>query len=377
MNRLTVASAAVVMTILTTASLAQERTAPTPATARLQQVASFEHQVTGVTVSQGGRIFVNFPRWTEDAPISVAEVMRDGQIRPYPDSEWNAWRNARKNQMSAGDHFVCVQSVLADARGNLWVVDPAAPATAAVVQGGPKLVRIDLKTNKVAQVIRFDETVAPQGSYLNDVRFSPDGRHAYLTDAGAEGALVIVDLETGKARRVLDGHPSTQPEKDVVVRTDGRELRRPDRRGVEFAADSIALSAEGRTLYWKALSGRTLYRISTEALENPSLSKENLEARVERAGVTEPTDGLWIDARGRLYLSAIEQDAVKVRDGDRITTLVQDKRLRWPDTFSEGPDGTIYITSSRIQDMSWFKPENGTRLATQLWRIEGTAKRRP
>ena len=77
-----------------------------------------------------------------------------------------------------------------------------------------------------------------------------------------------------------------------------------------------------------------------------------------------------MDGRGRLYLSAIEQDAVKVRDGERITTLVQDKRLRWPDTFSEGPDGTVFVTSSRIQDMSWFKPESGPRLETQLWRIE-------
>jgi sugar lactone lactonase YvrE len=105
-------------------------------------------------------------------------------------------------------------------------------------------------------------------------------------------------------------------------------------------------------------------------LENPGLSERDLEARVERVAETEPTDGLWIDGHGRLYLSAIEQDAVKVRDGDRITTLVQDKRLRWPDTFSEGPDGTIYVTSSRIQDMSWFKPEAGPRLETQLWRIE-------
>lgn len=338
--------------------------------ARLQPVASFEHQVTGVTVSKDGRIFVNFPRWTEDAPISVAEVTRDGQIKPYPDDEWNSWRNAKKDQMAAVDHFVCVQSVVADAHGNLWVVDPAAPATAPVVQGGPKLVRIDLKANKVAQVIRFDETVAPQGSYLNDVRFSADGRHAYLTDAGAEGALVVADLQSGKARRVLHGHPSTQPEKDVVVKTDGRELRRPDGRGVEFAADSIALSPDGRTLYWKALTGRTLYRIATDALENSRMSEKDLEARVERVALTEPTDGLWIDGRGRLYLSSIEQNAVKVRDGDGITVLVQDTRLRWPDTFSEGPDGTIYVTSSRIQDMSWFKPETGPRLATQLWRIE-------
>lgn len=356
-------------TLLATTSLAQQSGAPSQG-AQLQQVANFEHQVTGVTVSPEGRIFVNFPRWTEDAPISVAEVTREGQITPYPDEQWNAWRNAKKNQLSAGNHFVCVQSVVADAHGNLWVVDPAAPATASVVQGGPKLVKIDLKTNKVAQVIHFDEKIAPQGSYLNDVRFSPDGRHAYLTDAGAKGALVVVDLQNVMARRVLDGHPSTQADKNIVVKIDGRELRRPDGRGVEFAADSIALSPDGRTLYWKALTGRTLYRISTDALENARLSEKDIEARVERVAETEPTDGLWIDRRGRLYLSAIEQNAVKVRDGDRITTVVQDRRLRWPDTFSEGPDGTIYVTSSRIQDMNWFKPENGPRLETQLWRIQ-------
>jgi hypothetical protein len=45
---------------------------------RLQPVATFDHQVTGVTVAPDGRIFVNFPRWTEDAPVSVAELMPDG-----------------------------------------------------------------------------------------------------------------------------------------------------------------------------------------------------------------------------------------------------------------------------------------------------------
>jgi len=343
----------------------------------LQLVASFEHQVTGVTVAADGRIFVNFPRWTEDAPLSVAEVAGDGQVKPYPNEEWNAWRNAKKDQFSPNDHFVCVQSVVADGRGNLWVVDAAAPATAQVVRGGPKLVRIDLRSNKVAQTIPFGEIVAPQGSYLNDVRVSPDGRQAYLTDSGAKGALVVVDLQSGQARRVLDGHVSTQPEKGVVVKTDGQELRRPDGRGVEFAADSIALSPDGRHLYWKALTGRTLYRIATEALGNSRLSPDELESRVERVGESEPTDGLWIDKRGRLYLSAIESNAVKVRDGGRDTILVQDDRLRWPDTFSEGPDGTIYVTSSRIQDMSWFKPENGPRLQTQRWRIEGTEIPRP
>ena len=34
---------------------------------------------------------------------------------------------------------------------------------------------------RVRRVIGFDETVAPQSSYLNDVRFSPDGKWAYIT----------------------------------------------------------------------------------------------------------------------------------------------------------------------------------------------------
>ncbi|MGI8547412.1 MAG: SMP-30/gluconolactonase/LRE family protein [Gemmatimonadaceae bacterium] len=339
----------------------------------LHQVAGFDHQVTGVTVAKCGRIFVNFPRWTEDAPVSVAEVTSDGKVMPYPDAEWNSWRNAKKNQMSAGDHWVCIQSVVAD-KGNLWVLDPAAPATSFIVQGGPKLVRIDLATNKVAQTIAFDESVAPQGSYLNDVRFSPDGKHAYITDSGQRGAIVVVDLQSGTGRRTLDGHPSTQIEKDVVVTADGKPIRRPDGRGVAFSADGIALSPDGQTLYWQATTGNTLYRIPTAALTDTQLSPAQLGARVERVGVNGVADGLWMDERGRMYITSPEDNSVKIRDNDggklgEPRILVQDQRLRWPDTFSEGPDGAIYFTTSHIQDMSWYKPQNPPQLASQLWRI--------
>jgi glycerol uptake facilitator-like aquaporin len=54
-----------------------------------------------------------------------------------------------------------------------------------------KLVRIELATDKVAQVIHFGEDVALQGSYLNDVRFHPNGATAFITDSGARGAIVV------------------------------------------------------------------------------------------------------------------------------------------------------------------------------------------
>lgn len=347
--------------------------------AALQQAAQFGHQVTGVTVSERGRIFVNFPRWTEDSPVSVAEVMPDGSLRPYPDEQWNAWRNVRRDELDPSVHWVCVQSVVADGRGSVWVVDPAAPAVDGIVPEGPKLVRIDLATDRVARVIRFGQDVAIPGSYLNDVRFSKDGKHAFLTDAGQRGALVVVDLASGKARRVLDGHASTQPEKGVVVRTDGRPLRYPDGRPVLFAADSIALSSDGAWLYWKALTGNTLYRIPTAALTGRGLAGQDVSSQVQSYGTVGPTDGLWIGSRGDtdsdiLYVTSIEDNAIKARNlaqgpAGRLYTVVQDPRLRWPDTFSQGTDGSLYVTTSRIQDSAFFNRDAPLALPTQLWRL--------
>ena len=50
----------------------------------------------------------------------------------------------------------------------------------------------------------------------NDARVSPDGKHAYLTDSGQKGALIVVNVGTGQSRRTLDGDPKTQAEPNVV-----------------------------------------------------------------------------------------------------------------------------------------------------------------
>lgn len=334
---------------------------------KLELVAKFDHQVTGVTVAGDGRIFVNFPRWTEDAPVSVAEV-KGGRLVPYPDEGWNAWRNAKRDQVTPNDHWVCVQSVVANG-GSLWVLDPAAPALEKIVKGGPKLVQIDLATDKVVRTYPFSEQVAPEGTYLNDIRFSPDGAYGYITDSG-RGAILIVDLKSGDIRRVLDGVSSTQAEKGVVVHTDGKELRRPDGVQPTFNADGIELSKDGATLFWQAISSRTLYSAPTEALRDASLSPQELEKRVKKEGETVLADGLWLSKAGQFLFTSVEDNSVKVRGSDgKYTSLVQDKRLRWPDTMSEGPDGRIYVTASHIMDNRWFNPKAGVATRTELFRF--------
>ena len=355
--------------------------AQTPAAAQpdLKKVASFEHQATGIAVAQDGRIFLSFPRWTEDSPNSVVEL-NDGKVTPYPDAEMNGWRNALKDKVEAKNHFVCVQTIETDHSGHLWVLDPAAPAMGALVPGGAKMVKIDLATNKAVQTIFFDDKVAPQGSYLNDVRFSPDDKVAYLTDSGAKGALVVVDLTNGRSRRVLDGDPSTQADPNVTVTWAGKPLRRPDGRGVDFAADGIALSPDGKTLYWQAIKGKTLYSLPTSAL-NPGLTTavtpealedKTLRGKVEIVGENGPADGLIISKHdGKMYVTGPETNSIGIRDlsqkGGRPTTLLQDDKLHWPDTFSEGADGTIFFTTSHIQDSAFYKEGAPIALPTELW----------
>ena len=94
---------------------------------------------TGVAVSNTGRIFVNFPRWSE-IPFSVAEIV-DSQLIPYPDEEWNNWDESAKPE----NHFVCVQSVNIDKENFLWILDPANLGDS-IVKGGVKLLKIDLQT---------------------------------------------------------------------------------------------------------------------------------------------------------------------------------------------------------------------------------------
>ena len=160
-------------------------TAIAPA-AELQEVASFpDKQITGVGVSTtSGRIFVNFPYWSDDHSISVAEIV-NGQPKAFPNDEWN-------KAGPAGLHFICVQSVVVDDLDTLWVLDPAAPKMQEIVKGGPKLVKIDLATNQVVQTIPFGEDVAPKKSYLNDVRIDTRMNTAFITESG-RGAIIIAD----------------------------------------------------------------------------------------------------------------------------------------------------------------------------------------
>jgi len=84
---------------------------------------------------------------------------------PTPGGSWNNFRPGN----SGRDQFVGINSVVSDANDQLWVVDPAGIG-GQPIKGQAKLVQVDLASNKVERVYRFDLAAVPEGGFINDVR---------------------------------------------------------------------------------------------------------------------------------------------------------------------------------------------------------------
>lgn len=69
-------------------------------------------QITGVTVSNDGRVFVNAPNWRDGVRFSVAQVTDTGEFVAYPNSQINecvAQSEVRKDCFFSGAVSGCAQ----------------------------------------------------------------------------------------------------------------------------------------------------------------------------------------------------------------------------------------------------------------------------
>ncbi len=310
---------------------------------KLEPVAFSDHHWTGLAVTKEGQLFVNYPRWSENVPVSVAEI-KDGKVIPFPNVEMNSW----KPGLDPARHLICVQAVYVDGMNRLWILDPANPQFQGTVPGGPKLLQVDPATGHVERIFLFDKKIAPRKSYLNDVRIDVERDYAYMTDSEGS-ALVVLNLKTGKARRFLDEHPSTAAE-DIVLTIGGKPWMFGDKKP-QVHSDGIAYDPKGDRLYYQALTGRTMYSIPASLLRDFSLSDYVVEKHVRVVGKTGAADGLFFGPDGKIYISALEKDAIlRTTPEGRVETVISNEKISWPDSFSMGPDGKLYFTTSRIHE---------------------------
>ena len=340
-------------------------------TARIERVAAFTGAMpTGVTVTETGRIFVNFPKWGDDVQYTVAEL-RDGKTYAYPDAAFN------RDNPDPAKGLISVQSVVADGQGRLWILDTAAPGFAAPRAGGAKLVAVDLATDKVVKTVVFPAGVILPTTYVNDVRFdfrAGSEGVAYVTDSSltGPGGIIVLDLASGAATRRLSGSRFTAPDPAFVPRVEGKVLATtgPDSKQQPFnvASDGIALSPDGATLYFTALSSRTLYAVPTALLRDPGVGEAQLEQAVRDLGRKGASDGLEADANGTVYAGDYEHNAIRsLAPGGTWKTLAQGPDMLWPDTMSIGPDGYLYVMANQLHRQAGFK--GGKDLRRQPYRL--------
>jgi sugar lactone lactonase YvrE len=229
----------------------------------LEPVAYFDGAMpTGVTVSQRGRIFVNFPKWGDEVSFTVAEI-RNGKPVAYPDEQIN-----ETNAQDRAAAFMSVQSVVVDSADRLWILDTGSPLFRPTEYGGPKMVCVDLTSDKVIQKILFPQAVALPSTYLNDVRF--DLRRgskgmAFITDSSQKGpnGIIVVDLASGESWRRLHDHSSTKAEglQTFLPIVEGRPFLEQEpngsvKQGAGMGADGIAIGSDGMRLYYCPLGSR-------------------------------------------------------------------------------------------------------------------------
>lgn len=303
----------------------------------LELVAALDMPPGNVAVSAEGRVFITFH--PDAGPeVKVAEIV-DGRARPYPDEAWQRERDEA--------FFHSPLSLRIDRQGRLWVLDHAEHGT-----GIPRLVAFDLSTNELVHEHRFAADVAPLGSHMNDFQVHPDGDRVYIADASIfrqSSAIVVYDVRDRRARRVLEAHESVMPD-DYVITVEGEPQVKLGIFSIRPGVDSIALDRRGEWLYYAAVTSTRFWRARARDLDDEALSEEELARRVEPLGEKTVSDGITIDDDDTIYVSDPEHSAVHTFDREgRIRTLFRDRRLRWPDGFSFGPDGYVYFTCSALQ----------------------------
>ena len=114
----------------------------------------------------------------------------------------------------------------------------------------------------------------------------------------------MVNLTTGRSRRLLGNDPSTKSE-NLLLEVEGRVWHNQSGKLPSVDADGLALTPDRAYLYYHATTGRALYRIGTQYLQDEALTATQLASHVEKVADTDPINGMAFDPQGNLYLTGI------------------------------------------------------------------------
>lgn len=303
----------------------------------LEEVASLAIRPGDVAVSASGRVFATIhPLGSQQ--WQLVEI-KDKKAVPYP--SLGLQKNGAK---AANAHLDAVLGLIFDSKDRLWVIDMG------LELGKTRLWCFDIQQNKVIEKIELPSAVAPKGSFMQDVAIDEKNGFAYLADIANPG-IVALNLKTKKARR-FSGHASLQAE-DIDMVIDGK-LVYFNGKPARVAIDPITLSADKETIYFGAMNGITWYKVPAR-LFREGASDASIGKAIEKAGPKPISDGAITDKQGNHYFTNLQEHAIsKLGTDGKLTNVVQDPKLAWPDNVYAGPDGWFYISVNQLNTTPAF-----------------------
>ncbi len=311
-------------------------TTPVYDESQLTEVFAYNEPIGNVAASKDtvGAIRVFFTIHPESRPETnkLMEIV-NGEAVPYP--------NTDKQKL-----FNTILGVFTDRQSRLWTIDHGNHGFDPV-----KLIAFDLKTNKLVHEYTFPSDITKKLSFFNDLSVSVDGRYIVVSNVsffGKKPSLIVYDIENGKCRNLLEGHPSVSHENYVPV-TPAKKMRFFGLVDLLIGIDGLDFSRDGKYVYYAGMGHSKLFRIPTSYIADFTKSEQEIANAVEEISPKPLSDGIRTDYQGNVYITDIEHQGVFVvkPDGEKFT-LIKDKRIRWADGLSLGGDGMMYLADSDI-----------------------------